>query len=232
MKKTVLPLLFCTVSPLLGLVSDMRAQSLALIANGSFEANPSGTARTGQPGTGDVVDTTTFTNFRFYNVATGSGLSFTAQVLNTNPEIGVNALRLDINNPNAVAIGNYGFDTETNHIAVVPNTTYELSFDAAYIGGGNLFTSIIAQYSGANFTGTQTLTNQTLLAGTTAVPDNSLPQLYGDDHNGSDDEQCQPLVRARFRPSGRRRGISRQHSVWDARAGARHGHDDGGCGGD
>lgn len=149
---------------LLGVTNTAHSQALQLISNGSFEADPSGTNATSSGATGNIVNTTTFTGYRFYNVATNTGLAFTAQILNTMPSVGSNALRLDVNNPGAAAAGAYGFDIFNNRITITPGVAYRFVFSAAYIGGGAGLTTIAAEFDSAgNFTGEQFVNNITLI---------------------------------------------------------------------
>ena len=170
-KLPFLRLLFSAV-PALGLfgaATSAHAQALALIANGSFEDDASGTNNTSNPTGGNVVDNSTFTDFRFFNVNTASGLSFTAQILNTNPDIGSNSLRLDVNNPGSATAGSYGFDIYNNQIAITPGTAYELTFAAAYIGGGTGLTTTVAEFNSSGaFVGEQFVNQFTLVSTDTA----------------------------------------------------------------
>lgn len=139
------------------LVSQATAQQ-TLLPNGNFAAQPVGTAAQIGPNTGDSIDTTSYKGFRFFNVATNSGLSFGSKIIGHGSP-GSGAIRLDADNPGAATIGQYGFDIETSHIPIVYGTVYRLSLDAAYIGGGNHLSVIMAEYdANGSFTGQQTVT--------------------------------------------------------------------------
>jgi hypothetical protein len=144
-----------------------------LIANGSFEDNPVGTA-TGSPP--NIIDTTTFTDFRFYNVdstdANGNPQVYYGASIVADPHTGNNALQLDVNNFTGVVAGNYGLDIDNNHAVVTPNTSYTLSFwalDTQAAVAGEVSPSLqvfVPEYIGGTFSGTQDSYDPTISGGT------------------------------------------------------------------
>lgn len=164
MKKLLLPRFLPIALLTLGLAgatSSAHAQALQLITNGSFEADAVGTAVGSPPA---IVDSTTYTGYRFYNVSNPT-IGFGSQII-ANASLGSNAMRLDVNNgsnPPAGA-GAYGLDIFNNRITITPNRAYRFTFDAAFIGGGNGLTVIVAEFdAGGNFTGEQTIQNISLI---------------------------------------------------------------------
>ena len=120
----------------LALAPCLHAQTLELIPNGSFEADPVGTASgSGPDATNNYVNTTTFTNFRAFTVNTS--VAFGAAIVNGGSD-GKFAMRLDVNNMDGSAGGDFGIDNSNHPITVKGGATYTLQFDAAQIAGHTL----------------------------------------------------------------------------------------------
>jgi len=151
MKKILLPSCFLFVL--------MASASAQLITNGSFESNPIGTA-VGYSTPGGGVDTFTFTDWRFYNVTAGP-VAIGGQII-SNATAGTNAFRFDVNNTTGEVA--YALDRDNNRIAAVFGTTYNFSFDAAWIGGSGTFLGgYIAEHDSlGNFNGSQTALSFTI----------------------------------------------------------------------
>ena len=115
----------------LALFGGIGATSHAqLISNGSFEAEPVGTTVVIE--STDVVDFSTFTDWRFFSV--GSPPNDFSAILVTNASDGNVAMQLDMT-ANGSAGGNHGLDRAASRIPVEYGTNYRLSFDAAWISG-------------------------------------------------------------------------------------------------
>ena len=130
----------------IGIINDSNYQGRAtntlvitanpnLVANGSFEANPNGTSVNAPLGGGEVIDTTTITGWRVFNVIS-SEVAFSATII-SNASAGSHAIRLDVNN--RTGTGSYALDHGIPPCTHRCNmeTTYLVSFDAAWIAGVN-----------------------------------------------------------------------------------------------
>jgi GxGYxYP putative glycoside hydrolase C-terminal domain/GxGYxY sequence motif in domain of unknown function N-terminal len=136
-----------------------------LIPDGSFDYTAVGTSLGSPP---DTVDSTTFANFRFFNIISNT-VSFKASVV-AGGTTGSLCLKMDVTNGtngNApVAFGAYGFDQlPANYIPTSFGTTYQLSFDAENVLAGTAPLGVdIAEYDIAgNYLGQQTTQVYTLL---------------------------------------------------------------------
>lgn len=97
---------------------------------GGFERMSADAAATTPP---DVVDTTTFPGWRFFNVDSAN-VSFSAEVTD-HASRGSQALRISVNNPGGAF--NYALDqwSPDTHTPVELGTNYIISYDAAWVEG-------------------------------------------------------------------------------------------------
>ncbi len=132
--------------------SNQGPGTSCLISNGSFEAEPAGTSVS--IGSSAVVDTTTFTDWRFFSV--GSPPNDFQATLVTSPTDGNVAMRLDLTTNGSGGV-DYGLDRiGADEIPVGYGTNYVLSFDAALASGsGYIKASIMEHDSSGNTTGDQ-----------------------------------------------------------------------------
>lgn len=143
------------------------ASAANLISNGSFESNPIGTGVS--YGTGGAIDSTTFTDWRFFTVGAPAIAGFAGTIqdasLNEGNPVpggipGSHAMRLDVGNPDNPPGVDYALDRDAVKVSVAYETNYIFSFDAVLYGlTGGAFTLdvTLAEYDGTNvFTGTQT----------------------------------------------------------------------------
>lgn len=133
--------------------------------NGDFTANPIGTAV--GAGTGGIIDTTTFADWRFYSVGTPAADLFSATIIDastTDAHIvqggvpGTPAVRFDVNQRTNVG-ANHALDRDNARTAIKQGVTYTFSFDAALygiIGGALSLNVVLPEFDGSGaFTGTQ-----------------------------------------------------------------------------
>ena len=117
----------------LALIGSFSASSSAnLLSNGSFEAEPAGTTVIIE--STDVVDYSTFTDWRFFSV--GSPPKDFSATLVTNASDGNVAMRLDMT-ANGAGAADHGLDRASSRIPVEYGTNYRFSFDASGIGGSS-----------------------------------------------------------------------------------------------
>jgi len=138
----------------------MSSHAANLLSNGSFEANPIGTiASYGPPG---AIDTTTFTDWRFFTVGAPPIDLFQARIVDASDfsaggTPGSHALRFDVVNTGTPVGADYALDRDSVRVPVSFGTAYTLSYDAVLYGvtgPGFSFTTTLAEYdSGGNFIG-------------------------------------------------------------------------------
>ncbi len=142
-----------TTSAIIALLClGITSQAQNLLSNGSFEANPIGTiASYGDPG---AVDTTTFTDWRFFTVGAPPITLFQARIVDAadfgaGGTPGSHALRFDVVNNGTPVGADYALDRDSVRVPVSFGTTYTLSYDAVLYGltGGTFsFTTTLAEY--------------------------------------------------------------------------------------
>ena len=140
--------------------------------NGDFTANPIGTAV--GAGTGGIIDTSTFTDWRFYSVGSPAADLFSATIIDASTTDahtvqggvpGTPAMRLDADE--RINVGaDRALDRDNARSAVTQGVTYTFSFDAALYGmiGGPLSLQVnLPEFDGVGaFTGTQATFTPTL----------------------------------------------------------------------
>ena len=100
--------------------------------NGSFEAQAPGT--TASSAGGDVVDGSTFSNWRFFSVGTPAGSVSTGTIVTDATDHNA-GFRYDVNNAGG-SPADYALDKNDSKVPVTFGTRYKVSFDAAHISGG------------------------------------------------------------------------------------------------
>lgn len=144
--------LFSHIAPLVLLAAAAHGQ---LISNGDFSAQPVGT-QVQLPAPGGV-DSSTFTDWRLYNVAPAIG--FTATIISGGTTLDGQAMRLDLNNTGGAPTA-WALDRDNAKLPVQFAESYNLTFDAAYIGGSDALRIAIAEYDlNNNFVGVETVYN-------------------------------------------------------------------------
>lgn len=132
-----------------------------LLSNGSFESNPIGTiASYGSP----TIDSTTFTDWRFFTVGAPPITLFQGRIVDASDfgaggTPGSHAFRFDVVNTGTPAGDDYALDRDGTKVPVSFGTTYTFAFDAVLYGvtGPGFSLDVgLAEYNGANlFTGSQ-----------------------------------------------------------------------------
>jgi hypothetical protein len=117
-----------------------------MVANGSFEAQPVGTTVTGG-GAGNVVNTTTFSAWRVFSVASSGTRDDLVATLVTNATAGSVAMQVAWTNHAAPgadkALDNTGFQNPYVNYGM----SYNISFDVQYVGGSTNLTWGVAEYT-------------------------------------------------------------------------------------
>ncbi len=140
--------------------------------NGDFTANPIGTAV--GVGTGGIVDTTTFADWRFYSVGSPAADLFSATIIDASSVDahivqggvpGTPAVRLDADE--RINVGaDHALDRDNARTAVTQGVTYTFSFDAALygiIGGPLSLQAVLPEFNAAGtFLGVQAIFTPTL----------------------------------------------------------------------
>ena len=162
MKTNNNPLRLTAVS-LLAAVGFLGTAQANLLSNGSFESNPIGTSAS--YGTGGAIDSTTFTDWRFFTVGSPAIDLFQGRIVDAadfgaGGTPGSHAFRFDVVNTGTPVGSDYALDRDGSKVPVSFGTTYTLSFDAVLYGvtGPGFSLNVgLAEFDGANsFTGSQT----------------------------------------------------------------------------
>jgi hypothetical protein len=121
------------------------------ILNGSFEAQAAGTARI-IPAGATIVDSSTFSNWRFFTVNPPLGSTSTATIVSGATDQNV-ALRYDVINT-AGSPADYALDRDNAKVPVTYGIRYKVSFDAANISGGSSLSFSLSEHkSDQSYTG-------------------------------------------------------------------------------
>ncbi len=135
---------------------SLPASAQNLLSNGSFEANPIGTiASYAPPG---AIDTTTFTDWRFFTVGAPPIDLFQARIVDAadfaaGGALGSHALRFDVVNTGTPAGADYALDRDGARVPVAFGNTYTLSYDAVLYGvtgPGFSFTTTVAEFDSSH----------------------------------------------------------------------------------
>ena len=135
--------ILATMAAICGLAASSNAQ---LISNGSFEAEPAGTAVV--IGSTPIVDTTTFSGWRFFSVGSPpiDLFSITSVANASDGNLGV---QIDMTDTGIGVGADRGLDREVSRIPVEYGRDYTFSFDAARISGTINFQIILHEYDAA-----------------------------------------------------------------------------------
>lgn len=134
-------------------LDNMQFTPLSIL-NGSFEAQAAGTVRN-IPGGASVIDSTTFSNWRFFSVSPPAGSTSTATIVvnSTDQNAGI---RYDVNNAGG-SPADYALDRDNSKVPVTYGIRYKVSFDAAWVSGASVLSFSLSEHN----------ISQTVLQGTT-----------------------------------------------------------------
>ena len=141
-----------------GLVANTNAQ---VVANGDFSLETLGTVKT-VSGPGAV--SAAFNNWRIFANNATNGTTFRGTVVSNPSSAGNLAMKLDYNQPTGGSKpSNYTFyQDSSSRLSATYGKVYEISFDAAFVGGSSNLLVYLPEYTNSAFTGSQVMKTITI----------------------------------------------------------------------